>query len=82
MSSEGHSDEAAKAAPTVSVVGDAAIRTQPDEAFLSITLTAVHESPGPALYANPEVMEDIRGVAADRYPERRYERPVCSLTSP
>ena len=49
MSSERHSDGATKAAPTVSVVGEAAIRTQPDEAFLSITLSAVHESPGPAL---------------------------------
>jgi uncharacterized protein YggE len=36
-------------APTVSVVGEAAIRTQPDEAFLSITLSALHESPGSAL---------------------------------
>jgi uncharacterized protein YggE len=33
----------------VSVVGEAAIRTQRDEAFLSITLSAVRESPGPAL---------------------------------
>ena len=49
MSSERHSDEAAKAAPTVSVVGEAAVRTQPDEAFLSITLSAMYESPGPAL---------------------------------
>ena len=31
------------------MVGEAAIRTQPDQAFLSITLSAVHESPGPAL---------------------------------
>ena len=35
--------------PTVSVVGEAAGWTQPDEAFLSITLSAVYESPGPAL---------------------------------
>ena len=49
MSSGRHSDEVTRAAPTVSVVGEAAIRTQPDEAFLSITLSAVHESPGPAL---------------------------------
>ncbi len=34
---------------TVRVVGEAAIRTEPDEAFVWITLTAVHESPGPAL---------------------------------
>jgi hypothetical protein len=49
VSSDGRTDDAAATAPTVSVVGDASIRTQPDEAFLSITLSAVHESPGPAL---------------------------------
>lgn len=36
-------------ARTVSVVGEARIRTEPDEAFVWITLTASHESPGPAL---------------------------------
>ena len=50
MSSERQSSDAVTTnAPTVSVVGEAAIRTQPDEAFLSITLTAVRASPGPAL---------------------------------
>jgi len=43
------SDAVTTNAPTVSVVGEAAIRTQPDEGFLSITLTAVRASPGPAL---------------------------------
>jgi uncharacterized protein YggE len=36
-------------ARTVSVVGEARIRTEPDEAVVWITLTASHESPGPAL---------------------------------
>ena len=49
MSSDRRSDGATTAAPTVRVVGEATIRTQPDEAFLSITLSAVRESPGPAL---------------------------------
>lgn len=49
MSSGRQSDDVTEAAPTVSVVGEAVIRTQPDEAFLSITLSAMHESPGPAL---------------------------------
>lgn len=49
MSSDGGNDDVIANAPTVSVVGEAAIRTQPDEAFLSITLSAVDESPGPAL---------------------------------
>jgi uncharacterized protein len=35
--------------PTVSVLGEARIRTEPDEAFVWITLSAVHESPGQAL---------------------------------
>jgi uncharacterized protein YggE len=35
--------------PTVTVVGQAALRTEPDEAFVWITLSTVAESPGPAL---------------------------------
>lgn len=34
---------------TVTVVGHAELRTEPDEAFIWITLTAADESPGPAL---------------------------------
>jgi uncharacterized protein len=34
---------------TVRVLGEARIRTEPDEALMWITLTALHESPGPAL---------------------------------
>jgi hypothetical protein len=49
VSGQGCTDDFAAAAPTVSVVGEAAIRTQPDQAFLSITLSTLHESPGPAL---------------------------------
>jgi uncharacterized protein YggE len=35
--------------PTVTVRGDAAIRTEPDEAFVWITLAATEAAPGPAL---------------------------------
>ena len=35
--------------PTVTVLGEAAIRTEPDEAIVWITLSAVDASPGPAL---------------------------------
>jgi uncharacterized protein len=35
--------------PTVTVVGEAVFRTEPDEAFVWIALTAVRESPGPAI---------------------------------
>ncbi len=33
----------------MSVVGEARIRTEPDEAFVWITLSALHDAPGPAL---------------------------------
>lgn len=35
--------------PTVTVRGDAAVRAEPDEAVLWITLTALEDAPGPAL---------------------------------
>lgn len=38
-----------QAIPTVTVRGDGLVRTEPDEAVLWITLTALEESPGPAL---------------------------------
>ena len=37
------------AGPTVTVCGEAAIRTEPDEAFVWITLATTQPSPGPAL---------------------------------
>jgi hypothetical protein len=37
------------AQPTVIVIGQAAIRTEPDEAIVWITLSATEPSPGPAL---------------------------------
>jgi uncharacterized protein YggE len=35
--------------PTVTVLGEAALRTEPDEAFVWITLSKVDDAPGPAL---------------------------------
>lgn len=35
--------------PTVTVTGDAAVRSEPDEAILWISLAALHGAPGPAL---------------------------------
>ena len=49
MSGHSYNDDFAAAGPTVTVVGAAAVRTQPDQAFLSITLSTLDESPGPAL---------------------------------
>lgn len=37
------------ASPTVTVTGEALVRTEPDEALLGITLSALEEAPGPAL---------------------------------
>jgi uncharacterized protein YggE len=37
------------ATPTVTVRGEAAVRAEPDEAILSVTLSALKASPGPAL---------------------------------
>ncbi|HZT83920.1 MAG TPA: SIMPL domain-containing protein [Gaiellaceae bacterium] len=42
-------DDADPAAPTVTVRGDALLRTEPDEALLWITLSALADAPGPAL---------------------------------
>jgi uncharacterized protein YggE len=36
-------------APTVSVLGEAAVRAEPDEAVVFVTLSALEASPGPAL---------------------------------
>src|ERR1700757_26071 len=47
MSSERQSADAP--VPSVTVVGQAALRTEPDEAFVWITLSSAGESPGPAL---------------------------------
>lgn len=46
---------------TVTVVGTAALRTEPDEALVWITLSAVNESPGPAL---EDVAERSQALAA------------------
>lgn len=35
--------------PTVSVVGEAVLRAEPDEAMVLVTLTALQDTPGPAL---------------------------------
>ena len=61
------------ATPTITVRGDAVIRVEPDEAMLWITLSAVKDTPGPALSDVSErgtalaAMLDEHGVAkADR----------------
>jgi hypothetical protein len=79
MSSDRRSDEVTTAVPTVSVVGEAAIRTQPDEAFLSITLTAVRASPGPAL-ADVAKRSDSLATMLDELGISRDERSTTGVT--
>lgn len=45
----GDTPGSSEARPTVTVIGEAAIRTEPDEAIVWITLSATEASPGPAL---------------------------------
>ena len=48
MSADG-SELMLRGAPVVSVVGEAVVRAEPDEAMVLVTLSALEESPGPAL---------------------------------
>jgi uncharacterized protein len=45
----GDEPRSSEARPTVTVIGEAAMRTEPDEAIVWITLSATEASPGPAL---------------------------------
>ena len=59
--------------PTVTVVGEAAIRTEPDEAIVSITVSTITASPGPALAdvakrseALAQLLDELAIVRRDR----------------
>jgi uncharacterized protein YggE len=59
--------------PTVTVMGDAIIRAEPDEALLWITLSALDDAPGPALSdvsarsnALVEMLDELGVTKADR----------------
>lgn len=61
------------ATPSVTVRGQAAVRTEPDEAMLWITLTALRDAPGPALADVSErsealvaLLDELGVSAADR----------------
>lgn len=49
MSSAGEAYPDVSSVPTVSVVGEAVLRAEPDEALVVVSLTALGDSPGPAL---------------------------------
>jgi len=59
--------------PTVTVLGEAAIRTEPDEAIVWITLSTIDPSPGPALAtvakrseALDRILDELAIARADR----------------
>lgn len=49
----------------MTVVGTAALRTEPDEAFVSITLSSVDQSPGPALEDVAKRSEALAAILDD-----------------
>jgi hypothetical protein len=64
---------------TVTVVGEAAIRTEPDEAFVWVTLSAVDQSPGPAL-ADVAKRSDALAALLDELGVGRAHRSTTGVT--
>jgi uncharacterized protein len=69
----GDTPGSSEARPTVTVIGEAAIRTEPDEAIVWITLSATEASPGPALAdvanrgeALAQMLDELSIARADR----------------
>lgn len=77
MSSPGRGDDVA--GPTVSVVGEAVIRTEPDEALVWITLSAVDGSPGPAL-ADVAKRTELLAALLDELEISRDNRSTTGVT--
>jgi uncharacterized protein len=69
----------AVAAPTVTVRGDGLLRTEPDEAVLWITLSALEEAPGPAL-ADVSARSHALVVLLDEAGVGRNERSTSGVT--
>jgi uncharacterized protein len=67
------------AVATVTVVGQAALRTEPDEAFVWITLSAVDEAPGPAL-ADVAKRSEALGALLDELGIARRVRSTTGIT--
>ena len=65
--------------PTVTVLGEAAIRTEPDEAILWITLSTVDASPGPAL-ADVAKRSDALAATLDALGIARQDRSTTGVT--
>ena len=62
--------DSANTIPTVTVRGPVVIRVEPGKAFLSLTLSALEDAPGPAMSDvrgdNPVRLQAARQAAADR----------------
>jgi uncharacterized protein YggE len=65
--------------PTVTAVGEAAIRTEPDEAIVWITLSMVDASPGPAL-ADVAKRSDALAAMLDELGIARQDRSTTGVT--
>jgi uncharacterized protein YggE len=65
--------------PTVTVTGEAAIRTEPDEAIVWITLSATNASPGPAL-ADVAKRSDSLARMLDELDIDRHDRSTTGVT--
>jgi uncharacterized protein YggE len=61
------------------VVGEAGLRTEPDEAFVWITLSAVHDSPGPAL-ADVAKRSETLAALLDELEISRSDRSTTGVT--
>lgn len=67
------------ARPTVTVIGEAAIRTEPDEAIVWITLSATESSPGPAL-ADVATRSEALAQILDKFGIARQDRSTTGIT--
>jgi hypothetical protein len=68
-----------EARPTVTVTGEAAIRTEPDEAIVWITLSATETSPGPAL-ADVAGRSEALVQMLDEFGIARQDRSTTGIT--
>lgn len=65
--------------PVVSVVGEAVLRAEPDEAMVLVTLSTLEGTPGPALQdavwsraPPPSWMPGLKGLAGRSHPRTRF----------
>lgn len=65
--------------PTVTVIGEAAIRTEPDEAIVWITLSTIDTSPGPALADVAKRSDRLVGIL-DELGVAREDRSTTGVT--